>query len=100
MPGKQGDIRYDHGFPLCRSGPTHSSTELDLETAQRPLIRTHTQETVRLDDSIKPRPQVPEPMVDKRCDRSHPGDRIEIPVEDSLEPLIECRIRLGLGESA
>ena len=56
-------VFHHHRATFGRGGAAHTTPERDLLTAQRPLIRTDTQQAPGLHDAIESRPQMAEGVM-------------------------------------
>jgi hypothetical protein len=85
----------EHRRALRSGGATDTLTELDVEAAERSLVRSDAQKTSRLDDPIEAGPEMTERVVDERADRRHSRDR----VVDAGENAVELRLEGGVGRA-
>jgi hypothetical protein len=93
VPGKLGDVGDDDRRPVRRRRPADPSPELDVEAAQRSLVRADAEQPPGLDHPVESCPEVPERMMNEGADRRHSGDR----VVDAGEHALDLRLERGVG---
>src|SRR5215467_4832113 len=64
VTGKASDVGYDEASPLLGGDAADTTTECDIQTAERPLIRPDAQQ-IGLHDAIEPCPQMSKRVVDE-----------------------------------
>src|SRR5688500_150840 len=97
VSGKRIHVVHDYRLPFGRSCAAYAATEVDLHAAERSLIRSDTKQLPRFDDTIEPRPQMAEAVVNQCADRRHCCDLVIDSLENCVDLSSELGVRLRAG---